>query len=47
MINIVIYLDDNDIIKLVLINKLNEIKNNGDLLNDKCFEEMKKYNDKL
>ncbi len=31
------YLDDNDITKLALINKLNEIKNNGDLSNDKTF----------
>ncbi|WP_416146100.1 type VII secretion protein EssB/YukC [Pseudomonas aeruginosa] len=33
--------------KLALINKLNEIKNNGDLSNDKRSEETKKYNDKL
>lgn len=35
------YLDDNDITKLALINKLNEIKNNGDLSNDKRSEETK------
>ncbi len=46
-INIATYLDDNDITKLALINKLNEIKNNGDLSNDKRSEETKKYNDKL
>ena len=46
-IDIATYLDDNDITKLALINKLNEIKNNGDLSNDKRSEETKKYNDKL
>ncbi len=46
-INIATYLDDNDITKLALINKLNEIKNNGDLSKDKRSEETKKYNDKL
>ena len=46
-INIATYLDDNDITKLALINKLNEIENNGDLSNDKRSEETKKYNDKL
>ena len=40
-INIATYLDDNDITKLALINKLNEIKNNGDLSNDKRSEETK------
>ena len=40
-IDIATYLDDNDITKLALINKLNEIKNNGDLSNDKRSEETK------
>ena len=46
-LNIATYLDDNDITKLALINKLNEIKNNSDLSNDKRSEQTKKYNDKL
>lgn len=46
-LNIATYLDDNDITKLALINKLNEIKNNSNLSNDKRSEQTKKYNDKL
>lgn len=46
-LNIATYLDDNDITKLALINKINEIKNNSDLSNDKRSEQTKKYNDKL
>ncbi len=46
-LNIANYLDDNDIMKLALINKLSDIKNNPDLSNDKRSEETKKYNDKL
>lgn len=46
-LNIATYLDDNDITKLALINKLNSIKNNANLSNDKRSEETKKYNDKL
>lgn len=46
-LNIATYLDDNDIMKLALINKLSDIKNNPDLSNDKRSEETKKYNDKL
>ena len=40
-LNIATYLDDNDITKLALINKLNEIKNNSDLSNDKRSEQTK------
>ncbi|MDN8997001.1 type VII secretion protein EssB/YukC, partial [Staphylococcus aureus] len=43
-INIANYLDDKDITKLALITKLNEIKNNVDLSNDKRSEDTKKYN---
>ncbi|PHK48483.1 type VII secretion protein EssB [Staphylococcus edaphicus] len=46
-LNIATYLDDNDIMKLALINKLNDIKNNPDLSTEKRSEETKKYNDKL
>ncbi|PTI28143.1 type VII secretion protein EssB [Mammaliicoccus vitulinus] len=46
-LNIATYLDDNDITKLALINKLNDIKNNSSLSNDKRSEQTKKYNDKL
>ncbi|MCE7782230.1 type VII secretion protein EssB [Staphylococcus arlettae] len=46
-LNIATYLDDNDIMKLALINKLSDIKNNPDLSNDKRSEATKKYNDKL
>ena len=41
LLNIATYLDDNDITKLALINKLNEIKNNSDLSNDKRSEQTK------
>lgn len=33
--------------KLALINKLSDIKNNSNLSNDKRSEQTKKYNDKL
>ncbi|UXV34859.1 type VII secretion protein EssB [Staphylococcus sp. IVB6181] len=46
-LNIATYLDDNDITKLALINKLNEIKNSPDLSSEKRSEQTKKYNDKL
>ena len=46
-LNIATYLDDNDIMKLALINKLSDIKNNSNLSNDKRSEQTKKYNDKL
>lgn len=46
-LNIATYLDDNDIMKLALINKLNNIKNNPDLSNEKRSEQTKTYNDKL
>ncbi|MHD0398635.1 type VII secretion protein EssB [Staphylococcus simulans] len=46
-LNIATYLDDNDITKLALINKLNEIKNSPDLDSEKRSEQTKKYNDKL
>lgn len=46
-LNIATYLDDNDIMKLTLINKLNGIKNNPNLSNEKRSEETKKYNEKL
>lgn len=46
-LNIATYLDDNDITKLALINKLNEIKNNPKLSNDDRSKQTKKYNDKL
>lgn len=46
-LNIATYLDDNDIMKLALINKLSDIKNNPNLSNEKRSEETKKYNDKL
>ena len=47
LLNIATYLDDNDIMKLALINKLSDIKNNSNLSNDKRSEQTKKYNDKL
>lgn len=46
-LNIATYLDDNDITKLALINKLNEIKNSPNLSSEKRSEQTKKYNDKL
>lgn len=46
-LNIATYLDDKDIMKLALINKINEIKNNPKLDSDKRSEETNKYNEKL
>nr|WP_240622381.1 type VII secretion protein EssB [Staphylococcus lutrae] len=46
-LNISTYLEDNDLTKLALINKLNDIKNNPKLSSEKRSEETKKYNDRL
>lgn len=46
-LNIATYIDDNDITKLALINKLNDIKNNAKLSSEKRSEQTKKYNDQL
>ena len=46
-LNISTYLEDNDLTKLALINKLNDIKNNPKLSSEKRSEQTKKYNDRL
>lgn len=46
-LNISTYLEDNDLTKLALINKLSDIKNNPKLSSEKRSEQTKKYNDRL
>ena len=46
-LNIATYIDDNDLTKLALINKITNIKKNPKLNEQKRAEQSKKYNEKL